>query len=476
MKIFTLALGFAVLASSLPATADDEDPDADTSDDTSAEASSDEDEPSEVPKKKKKKKKKKQRRETTEQADVVAEDAVVQSSATTRVASDDGAPPRVTLSGELLGAAPVDERNRFEFSRGGGGALDLDVYITPTLGLTVGATLLMLGPDLAMERTSWIAGHVGPRLHFAHALLGSQTHHDAWVDAHFSYGTSGGIRAPGFDVGAAFQFELASALRIGPVVRYQLGADPSDGAAQLFTIGLAVGYGGRTRVAPLRDPDRDGDGYADASDICPDEVPGPRPDAERVGCPALDGDGDGILDTADKCPKQPIGDTPDPERAGCPLEDSDSDSIVDADDKCPKTAGVANEAVPARHGCPKLARVVANKIEILEQVFFETGSATIKPESASVLEAVATVVKALDGAKIRIEGHTDDIGTAAYNLDLSRRRARAVAQWLIQNAGIDSKQLTTEGFGKTRPIVSADGDDAARAQNRRVEFLLVDAP
>ncbi len=475
MKTFTLALGFIVLASSLPATADDED--ADTSEDSSAEPAPDDDEPSETPKKKKKQKKNQRTtKQTTEQDEVVAEEAVVELSATPQAASNSGAPPRVTISGELLGAVPVDERNRFEFSRGGGGALDLDVYITPTLGLTVGATLLMLGPDLAMERTSWVAGHVGPRLHFAHALLGSQTHHDAWVDAHVSYGASGGIRAPGFDVGAAFQFELASALRVGPVVRYQFGADPSDGTAQLFTIGLAVGYGGRTRVAPLRDPDSDGDGFSDASDICPEEIPGPSPDAERVGCPSLDGDGDGVLDAADICPEEPSGETVDPARAGCPLEDSDSDSIADAEDKCPKTAGVANTKQPSKHGCPKLARVVANKIEILEQVFFETASATIKPESASVLEAVATVVKTLNGAKIRIEGHTDDLGTSAYNLDLSRRRARAVAQWLIQNAGVDSKQLTTDGFGKSRPIVSADGDDAARAQNRRVEFVIVDVP
>lgn len=474
MKTFTLALAFAILGSSLPAAADDESPDDESPEaDSSAEPSSD-DEPIKPSKRTGKKKRKKARK----QEQVVADEPVAETSERTppRVISDDHAPPRVTIVGELLGAAPVDQRNRLEFSRGGGGSLDLDVYITPTLGLTAGATLLMLGPDLAMSSTRWVAGHIGPRLHFAHMLLGPQTHHDGWVDAHVSYGTSGGIRAPGFDVGAAFQWELASALRVGPVVRYQFGADPSDGNAQLFTVGLAVGYGGRTRVTPLRDPDRDGDGIADSGDLCPDEVPGARPDAERAGCPSLDGDGDGVLDATDECPERAIGETADPARAGCPLDDRDGDDIGDGEDKCPTTAGVPNVADPARHGCPKLARVVANKIEILEQVFFETDSATIKSESANVLEAVAAVVKTLDGARIRIEGHTDDQGSNAYNLDLSRRRARAVAQWLIQNAGIDAKQLTTEGFGKSRPIVSADGDEAARAQNRRVEFVLVDAP
>src|SRR5665647_48587 len=139
----------------------------------------------------------------------------------------------------------------------------------------------------------------------------------------------------------------------------------------------------------------------------------------------------------DRCPEDAIGDRPDPSRIGCPFTDKDNDNIVDADDKCPTISGPPNPFDAASHGCPKLARVVANKIEILEQIFFETDSATIKQKSIPVLEAVAAVLKTLSGAKVRVEGHTDVQGTDSYNLELSKRRARSVAQWLIQNAGID---------------------------------------
>ena len=391
---------------------------------------------------------------------------------------DDHGPARVTASGELLGAAPVDRANRYAYSRGGGGSLGLEVYLSPLLGVHAAATMIALGTDLAMKPTTWLAGQVGPRLHFAHLLFGEQTPHDAWIDAHVEYGASGGIRRPGFDLGAAIQWELASALRVGPVVRYQFGADPRSANAQLFTNGLAVGFGGHTRVAPMVVSDRDDDGIADTEDPCPDEAPGSTPDPDRAGCPLVDQDGDGIADDADRCPTEAAGAEPDPDadRAGCPAPpaDTDGDGIADDQDRCPRVAGVANTARPAKHGCPKLASVVANKIEILQQVFFETDSATIKPESAEVLEAVGAAIKTLDGAAIRIEGHTDDQGSDAHNLDLSKRRARAVAQWLIQNAGIDAAQLTTQGYGKSRPIVS--GGDADEGQNRRVEFVILEHP
>jgi outer membrane protein OmpA-like peptidoglycan-associated protein len=119
-----------------------------------------------------------------------------------------------------------------------------------------------------------------------------------------------------------------------------------------------------------------------------------------------------------------------------------------------------------------LAKVVEGKIEILQQVFFETDSATIKDESAPVLKAIAEVVQSLDGKRVRIEGHTDDRGTDQYNLDLSKRRARAVAQWLITNGGIPTTQLETTGYGKSRPLVS--GPDADPSQNRRVELIIID--
>ncbi len=198
---------------------------------------------------------------------------------------------------------------------------------------------------------------------------------------------------------------------------------------------------------------------------------GPHPDPKRAGCPNPDRDGDGVLDAQDECPDEAAGAHPDPAHKGCPFVDSDGDHIPDRDDKCPHEPGPPNPFDPAHHGCPTLARVTDNKIEILQQIFFETDSATIKDESFPVLQAVAGVLKSLGTTRVRIEGHTDDRGNDEYNLDLSKRRARAVAQWLITNGGIESSRLETEGYGKSRPIVS--GPNADVSLNRRVEFLIL---
>jgi outer membrane protein OmpA-like peptidoglycan-associated protein len=74
--------------------------------------------------------------------------------------------------------------------------------------------------------------------------------------------------------------------------------------------------------------------------------------------------------------------------------------------------------------------------------------------------------------KMRIEGHTDNRGDAAMNLDLSKRRAASVRTWLVEH-GIESGRLESEGYGLTRPIQTNDTDEG-RAANRRVEFKITE--
>ena len=400
-----------------------------------------------------------------------AKPAATTTTAVTAAAPAGDQPPRVTFAGEAVGAIPADSGNRALFGMGGGAAAGAEIYVAPLLGIDAGAMLIFLSKNnTGMSSTTWLAGHVGPRLHLGELLFGADTHHDAWVDAHLAYGTSGGIHRPGFDAGAAVQWEVSPALRLGPMLRYQFGSDPRDRNAQLVTLGLAVGFGGRTRTVHVT-ADRDGDGIADAVDKCPDDPAGEHPDPKRLGCPSTDRDGDGIADAADLCPDEAAGDHPDPARAGCPFKDRDGDKIADADDKCPDQAGPPNPFEPAKNGCPVLARVTQDKIEILQQIFFETDQATIKQESFPVLEAVAGIMKKMSGTRVRVEGHTDDRGTDEYNLDLSKRRARAVAQWLVTNGGIDAPRLETEGYGKSRPLVT--GPNVDTSLNRRVEFVLL---
>jgi len=101
---------------------------------------------------------------------------------------------------------------------------------------------------------------------------------------------------------------------------------------------------------------------------------------------------------------------------------------------------------------------------------FSTGKADITPDSAKALSDIATVMKGHPGWKLRVEGHTDNVGQAAANLELSKKRAAAVKDWLVKKHGIDASRLTTEGLGQTKPLAPNDSD-AARARNRRVELV-----
>jgi outer membrane protein OmpA-like peptidoglycan-associated protein len=106
----------------------------------------------------------------------------------------------------------------------------------------------------------------------------------------------------------------------------------------------------------------------------------------------------------------------------------------------------------------------------LDGVNFDTDSDRLRPESNGVLDRTVAVLKARPTLKVRVEGHTDAVATPAYNLDLSRRRAAAVADYL-KRGGIEPSRLATAGFGSDRPVASND-TGLGRAQNRRVELAV----
>ena len=220
-------------------------------------------------------------------------------------------------------------------------------------------------------------------------------------------------------------------------------------------------------------PDKDGDGIFDREDACPD-VPGVRSDdPAKNGCPP-DSDGDGILDNEDACPDKPGIKTDDPKTNGCPDPDRDKDGIMNDADACPDEPGKADPD-PKKNGCPK-AFVKDGQIKILDQVKFKTASSAIEagPFSEEILQAVLEQVQKHSDIKgIRIEGHTDNKGNAASNKTLSKNRANSVAQWLV-NHGVDTNLLAVEGWGQEKPIDTND-TDAGRANNRRVEFHILDA-
>jgi OmpA-OmpF porin, OOP family len=101
---------------------------------------------------------------------------------------------------------------------------------------------------------------------------------------------------------------------------------------------------------------------------------------------------------------------------------------------------------------------------------FDTDSDRLKPESGAVLKQVAAGLQKNPSLKLEIDGYTDSVGDAAHNVDLSKRRAQAVASALASQFGIEAARLTVNGFGANKPIASNDTSDG-RAANRRVEFL-----
>ncbi|HJT88513.1 MAG TPA: OmpA family protein, partial [Bryobacteraceae bacterium] len=107
-----------------------------------------------------------------------------------------------------------------------------------------------------------------------------------------------------------------------------------------------------------------------------------------------------------------------------------------------------------------------------ESFKFDFDSAALRPENREILSRVAGVLLASEGYRLFIDGHTDDVGTDAYNQRLSERRAATVRDYLVK-AGVPADIITVKGFGKSNPLVQAK-TAAAREKNRRVEIGIVD--
>ncbi|MCG8566932.1 MAG: OmpA family protein [Desulfobacterales bacterium] len=135
-------------------------------------------------------------------------------------------------------------------------------------------------------------------------------------------------------------------------------------------------------------------------------------------------------------------------------KDSDKDGVYDQMDKCP--------------GTPMGARVNANGCWALDNVLFDFDKSVIKTQAYPMLDEVAAILKKNPAMSVELQGHTDNIGSAAYNMGLSMRRAQAVAAYLVDK-GILRNRMATSGFGFKQPV-ALNGTEYGRALNRRVEI------
>ncbi len=193
---------------------------------------------------------------------------------------------------------------------------------------------------------------------------------------------------------------------------------------------------------------------------------GVRWTAEAAGPPGGDDDGDGVPNARDLCPKEPGPADLD----GCP--DRDGDGIPDREDQCPEEPGPAENAGCPRPDAEPLVELQSRRLSLSDSIQFDTGLDTIKPGSFRVLDQVAAIIGEHPELKlIRVEGHTDNVGSAAYNKELSGRRAASVMRHLVAR-GVAPGRLQAAGYGFDKPIASNE-TALGRARNRRVEFTIM---
>lgn len=200
--------------------------------------------------------------------------------------------------------------------------------------------------------------------------------------------------------------------------------------------------------------DADGDGVSDKLDQCPNTPAGVQVDEK--GC-ALDSDNDGVADHIDECPNTPAG--VEVNANGC-AKDDDGDGVANHLDECPDTSAGAKVD---EKGCYV---IITEDVKVELDVEFDTNSADARPEHRSEARRVAQFMREHPLTKVVVEGHTDDRGSAAYNQQLSERRAATVAGLLV-DLGIAADRVTSVGVGEARP--RADNSTAeGRQRNRRV--------
>ncbi len=312
----------------------------------------------------------------------------------------------------------------------------------------------------------------------AEALLGAKVLIGRWVALNVGGGTAviGGIGAP--------DYRLYGGVTVAP----SFDPDARDSDNDRLSDGVdkcpkdAEDLDGYQDDDGCPELDNDADGREDAVDKCPDDPEDDDGYLDNDGCPDGDNDKDGVDDTADRCPDQAETKNGFDDEDGCPddkpVEDSDGDGFKDDVDRCPYDAEDLN-GFEDEDGCPddrlKNARVVVTQssIKINDVIYFDLAKATIQDRSFDLLDELAKViVDHPEIKKLRVEGHTDNTGDDLSNLKLSQARAESVVAYL-KGHGVEGSRLDAAGFGEMRPIATNDSEDG-RAQNRRVEFIIVD--
>lgn len=206
----------------------------------------------------------------------------------------------------------------------------------------------------------------------------------------------------------------------------------------------------------MKDDDRDGvPNYLDEEPNTPE---GTLVDQKGKADPTkMDTDRDGIPDSFDACPELEGKFSTN----GCP--DMDGDGVADKDDKCPSVPGSISAG-----GCPQSNNTPVSVTPSLDPIYFDVAKATMTKKEMEKLNRIVDLMNANPNYTLIIKGHADNMGSHQLNQELSEDRAQSVLGYLMKK-GIDPVRLKAVAYGSNFPK-STDKTNAARQENRRVEF------
>jgi OOP family OmpA-OmpF porin len=214
--------------------------------------------------------------------------------------------------------------------------------------------------------------------------------------------------------------------------------------------------------------DFDADGVFDRIDHCPDTPPGCT--VGKWGC-SSDSDGDGVCDGRDQCPDTPKGMKVD--RNGC---QAGAHAMNDTHGQEAMPKEVSNPPAPVPAPAPPASESERQLVERgrirLENVYFETGSAVLLPESEASLNEAGTALEKFPDLRIEVEGHTDTRGPSAFNMRLSQSRSESVRAYLLHHFQLQEGNLSAKGYGETRPE-TRERNEEELLRNRRVELRVL---
>ena len=291
----------------------------------------------------------------------------------------------------------------------------------------------------------------------------------------FSYNTQTevglGFKNMAFQAGAGVKYKLSRRLDLGLKAMYvYTGEDEFDGGGKAystinmteeqnsdnffnFNLGLTYKIGRHASHLMWHDPLQELYYKLDSVPVADLEV-----------CKSGDNDNDGVCDDWDKQLDTPAGARVD--GAGVAL-DTDLDGVIDLYDKCVTVPGpISNQGCPEEQSMDH--SVIAKDVELaLREVLFVFDKTEIIPESFAKLDQAAKAIKASNGGTFLLTGNTDKKGNENYNLDLSRRRARAVMLEL-EKRGVNPNQLKSRGLGSKNAVVPVTASNEERQSDRKV--------